>query len=75
MISEVDQKAFRLYDDFTRLSSTPKPKEKKVKKPNRNITINNITVDGSEGDVNWEDYVKFESDLKQEEEKANLNQE
>jgi hypothetical protein len=43
---------------YNRISNTPKPKEKKL--PN-NFKINNITIDGNQGDVNWEDFIKVDN--------------
>jgi hypothetical protein len=51
--SEVDFKITALNRIFTRISSMPKPKEKKppVKgKKNKNFKIENITIDGNSGD-------------------------
>lgn len=57
--SEVDFKITSLNRLFTRISSIPKPKEKKVpvKNKNKNFKIENVTIDGNSGDANWEDFV------------------
>jgi len=57
-IGELDAKITRANAVLTRISSIPKPKEKKNKKP-KNVKMENITIDGNEGD--WEDFVKFET--------------
>jgi hypothetical protein len=54
--SEVDLKITSLNRIFTRISSMPKPKEKKspVKgKKNKKFKVENITIE----DLNWEDLV------------------
>ena len=57
-MGELDAKLTRANAVFTRVSSIPKPKEKRAKKP-KNIKLENVTIDGNEG--NWEDFVKFEN--------------
>ena len=51
--SEVDFKITMLNKQFTKVSSMPKPKEKKQPgkgKKNKNFKIENITIDGNSGD-------------------------
>jgi len=57
-VGELDAKVTRANAVLTRISSIPKPKEKKQKKA-KNIKMENVTIDGNEGD--WEDFVKFET--------------
>jgi hypothetical protein len=60
--SEIDFKITQVNRVLSRVSSIPKPKEKKPAagaKKNKNIKFENITIDGNEGDVNWEDFVKI----------------
>jgi hypothetical protein len=62
---------------FTRVSSIPKPKEKKEKvgKKPKNFKIENITIDGNSGeDVNWEDFVKINNN-EDDDSTENTNQE
>ena len=47
-----------------RVSSIPKPKEEKAKagkysKFGDNIKIENLTIDGNQGDINWDDLIKI----------------
>ena len=58
-VGELDAKLTRVNAVFTRISSIPKPKEKKAPKKAKNIKMENVTIDGNEGD--WEDFVKFDS--------------
>jgi hypothetical protein len=58
-VGELDAKLTRANAVFTRISSIPKPKEKKAPKKLKNIKMENVTIDGNEGD--WEDFVKFDS--------------
>lgn len=61
--SDVDTRLTRVNAAFTRVSSLPKPKEKKpMRKPPGNIKIDNITIDGKEGSGNWQDFVSFGDD-------------
>ena len=55
-VNELDAKLTRANAVLTRVSSIPKPKEKK--KP-KNVKMENVTIDGNEG--NWEDFVKIET--------------
>jgi hypothetical protein len=55
-VSELEAKLTRANAVLTRVSSIPKPKEKKNKKP-QNVKMENVTIDGNEGD--WEDFVKI----------------
>ena len=57
-VGELDAKLTRANAVLTRISSIPKPKEKKAKKA-KNIKMENVTIDGNEGD--WEDFVKIEN--------------
>ena len=57
-VSELDAKLTRANAVLTRVSSIPKPKEKKNKKP-QNFKMENVTIDGNEGD--WEDFVKIDN--------------
>ena len=57
-VSELDAKLTRANSVLTRVSSIPKPKEKKNKKP-QNVKMENVTIDGNEGD--WEDFVKIDN--------------
>ena len=62
--SEIDSKLARTNAVYTRVSSLPKPREKKApKRPrNSNIKMENITIDGMDGsDYNWEDFVKMDN--------------
>ncbi len=43
---------------YTKVSSIPKPKDPSSKF-GKNIKIDNITIDGNQGDVNWEDFIKI----------------
>jgi predicted transcriptional regulator len=58
-VGELDAKLTRANAVFTRISSIPKPKEKKANKKAKNIKMENVTIDGNEGD--WEDFVKIEN--------------
>ena len=58
-IGELDAKLTRANAVFTRISSIPKPKEKKPVKKAKNFKMENVTIDGNEGD--WEDFVKFDN--------------
>lgn len=67
--SEVDFKITSLNRVFTRISSMPKPKEKKAPvkgKKNKNFKIDNITIDGNSGDANWEDFVTINNNDEEE---------
>lgn len=48
---------------FQRVSSIAKPKteekEKKNKNKFKNVKLDNITIDGNSGDVNWEDFINI----------------
>jgi hypothetical protein len=55
-VADIDMKLQRLTSLYTRISSTPKPKEKKKTMP-KNIKIDNMTFDG-DSDINWEDFIK-----------------
>lgn len=57
-VGELDAKLTRANAVLTRISSIPKPKEKKAEKV-KNIKMENVTIDGNEGD--WEDFVKIEN--------------
>ena len=56
---EVEAKITRVNSVYTRVSSTPKPKEKRPKRP-KNFKIDNITIDGNSGG-NWEDFIKVDN--------------
>lgn len=43
---------------FGRVNNIQKPKEA-GSKFGKNIKIDNITIDGNQGDVNWEDFIKI----------------
>ena len=55
MVSEITTKLKRVEQVFTRVSNTPKPKPKF---DNKNIKIDNITIDGNEN-VDWGDFIKI----------------
>jgi hypothetical protein len=75
-VNDIDQKINRVNSLFTRVSSIPKPKEKKKKPANKNIKIDNITIDGNSGeDLNWEDFVKIETPEGGSEENTNSEKE
>ena len=46
---------------FQRVNGISKPKteekEKKNKNKFKNVKLDNITIDGNSGDVNWEDFI------------------
>lgn len=67
--SEVDFKITSLNRVFTRISSMPKPKEKKAPgagKKNKNFKFENITIDGNSGG-NWEDFVTINNNESEDE--------
>ena len=72
--SEIDFKLTLVNRTLTRVSSIPKPKEKKPeKKRPKNFKLENVTIDGNSGeDVNWEDFVNINNN--QEEDSSNENQ-
>lgn len=60
LISELIAKVQRANSVLTRVSNIQKPKEKKAPKKGRNnFKMENVTIDGNEG--NWEDFVKFDN--------------
>ena len=58
-VSDLDLRIKRVESVLVRVSSTPKPKEEKKKQRPKNIKMDNITIDGNSGDVNWEDFIKI----------------
>lgn len=58
-VGDLEKKIERLNQSFSKAANTPKPKEEKKKKIPKNIKIDNIKIDGNEGDVNWEDFIKI----------------
>ena len=61
--SDVDLKLTRANSIYTRLASTPKPKEKKpVRKGPKSFRMENITFNGNNGDdINLEDFIKYDN--------------
>lgn len=53
---DVENKIKRVDTLYTKVAAASKPKESKL---NKNIKIDNITIDGNSGDVNWEDFIKI----------------
>jgi len=75
--SEIDFKITQVNRALSRVSSIPKPKEKKPAgggKMNKNIKFENITIDGNEGDVNWEDFVKINNNEYEEQDNQSNSQ-
>lgn len=76
--SEVDFKITSLNRVFTRISSMPKPKEKKppgAGKKNKNFKFENITIDGNSGDTNWEDFVTINNNDEDDSTQGTTNEE
>mmetsp|Transcript_4924 Transcript_4924/g.3530 ORF Transcript_4924/g.3530 Transcript_4924/m.3530 type:complete len:192 (+) Transcript_4924:2124-2699(+) len=64
-VSELEVKVKKVDTIYTRVSGIQKPKEKKEEgksKFGNNFKIDNITIDGNSGDVNWEDFIKIVGD-------------
>lgn len=60
-VSDLDFKITRVNGLLTRLSSIPKPKEKKKKLP-KNFKIDNMTFNGKDGEnINIEDFIKYDN--------------
>ena len=53
---DVENKIKKIDTLYNKVANTAKPKESKLGK---NIKIDNITIDGNQGDVNWEDFIKI----------------
>ena len=65
--AEVDIKLTRANNILTRISSIPKPKVKAPKRP-KNFKLDNITINGMEGDnINIEDFIKYSDNTADEE--------
>lgn len=61
-VSEIDTRLQRVTAVYTRVSSIPKPKEIKKKKNPKNFKVENITINGKEGeDINMEDFIKYDN--------------
>lgn len=74
--SEIDFKITSLNRVFTRISSIPKPKEKKAAgKKSKNFKIENVTFDGNSGDANWEDFVTINNNEDDDSSSGNTNDE
>lgn len=56
-MSDLEVKLKRVETVLKRVSDIPKPKEDKAKF--KNVKIDNITIDGNSGDINWEDFIKI----------------
>ena len=60
-ISDIDMKITRANGHLNRLTSIPKPKEKKKKLP-KNFKIDNMTFNGKDGEnLNLEDFIKYDN--------------
>ena len=57
-MADLDLRIKKVEAVYTKVSSIPKPKE--AVKGNKNIKIDNITIDGN-SDVNWEDFIKIDN--------------
>lgn len=57
---DVENKIKRVDTLFMRVSNIQKPKDANKDKY-KNIKIDNITIDGNQGDVNWEDFIKIDN--------------
>ena len=58
---DVEYKFRRLDALFKKVSGIPKPKDDSKSKFGKNFKIDNITIDGNQGDVNWEDFIKIDN--------------
>jgi len=65
-IADIEVKVKRVETLFTKMSSKSKPKEPSSSssssgnsKYGKNIKIDNITIDGNSGDMNWDDLIKI----------------